>query len=324
MKDGAILANTGHFNVEIEIPALRRARVADARVAPERRGVRAGGRPPRLPARRRPPREPRGGRRPSRVRDGHELCEPGPLGRVRGRARGASSSRGSTACPRRSIARSPASSSRAWAPRSTASPRSRRSTWRPGTKGTYPVSLTPEEIVRLEDDRVVLLDQRRLPDEEVELECRSAAEVAEAIRTLAVRGAPAIGVAAAYGYALAAARGEDLDEAAATLLASRPTAVNLPWAIAEMRRRRPTPAALAERARATPRRRGRALPAHGGPCGRPARPGHAGAHPLQRRRARHGRRTARRSAPSARAFERGLVEHMSSSTRRGRSSRARG
>ena len=64
--------------------------------------------------------------------------------------------------------------------------------------------LAPERIARLESDRVVFLDQRRLPDEEVDLECRTAAEVAEAIRTLAVRGAPAIGVAAAYGYALAA------------------------------------------------------------------------------------------------------------------------
>ena len=53
---------------------------------------------------------------------------------------------------------------------------------------------------------MVLLDQRRLPGAEVELVCRSSAEVAEAIRTLAVRGAVAIGVAAAYGYALAAAR----------------------------------------------------------------------------------------------------------------------
>jgi methylthioribose-1-phosphate isomerase len=88
----------------------------------------------------------------------------------------------------------------------------------------------------LEDDRVVVLDQRRLPEEEVELDCRSAADVAEAIRTLAVRGAPAIGIAAAYGYALAAARGEDLEQAAATLAASRPTAVNLAWALAVMRR----------------------------------------------------------------------------------------
>lgn len=110
--------------------------------------------------------------------------------------------------------------------------------------------LQPHEIVRLESHAVVLLDQRRLPDEVAYLECRSSAEVAEAIRTLAVRGAPAIGIAAAYGYALAAARGEDLDEAAATLLASRPTAVNLSWALAELRSGERTPAVLAERARA--------------------------------------------------------------------------
>ena len=94
--------------------------------------------------------------------------------------------------------------------------------------------LAPERIIRLEDDRVVLLDQRRLPDEEAELVCRSAAEVAEAIRAMAVRGAPAIGIVAAYGYALAARRGEDLDQAAALLAAARPTAVNLSWALNEV------------------------------------------------------------------------------------------
>lgn len=94
--------------------------------------------------------------------------------------------------------------------------------------------LTPDRIIRLEPHRVVLLDQRRLPGEEVELECRTAADVAEAIRTLAVRGAPAIGVAAAYGYALAAAHGEDLDEADRVLRSSRPTAVNLAWALDRM------------------------------------------------------------------------------------------
>jgi methylthioribose-1-phosphate isomerase len=98
------------------------------------------------------------------------------------------------------------------------------------------VDLRPEDIVRLELDRVVILDQRRLPSEEIELELRSSNEVARAIREMAIRGAPAIGVAAAYGYALAAARGEDLDEAANVLLAARPTAVNLAWAIGEMRR----------------------------------------------------------------------------------------
>ena len=94
--------------------------------------------------------------------------------------------------------------------------------------------LEPDRILRLEDDRVVLLDQRRLPDEEAEVVCRSAAEVAEAIRELAVRGAPAIGIAAAYGYALAASRGEDLDEAFAVLVGARPTAANLAWALREM------------------------------------------------------------------------------------------
>jgi methylthioribose-1-phosphate isomerase len=109
--------------------------------------------------------------------------------------------------------------------------------------------LEPQDIIRLEDDRVIVLDQRRLPDEEVELECRSSGDVAEAIRTLAVRGAPAIGIAAAYGYALAAARGENLDEAATVLVRARPTAVNLAWAIGELRRAGSDPEALAERAR---------------------------------------------------------------------------
>jgi methylthioribose-1-phosphate isomerase len=109
------------------------------------------------------------------------------------------------------------------------------------------VALEPERIVRLEEDAVVVLDQRRLPAEQVERRCGTVAEVADAIRTLAVRGAPAIGVTAAYGLALAARRGEDLDEAAAVLLAARPTAVNLPWAVERMRSEDGDPA---ERARA--------------------------------------------------------------------------
>jgi methylthioribose-1-phosphate isomerase len=95
--------------------------------------------------------------------------------------------------------------------------------------------LQPDQIVRLEEDAVVVLDQRLLPGAVVELRCRTAAEVAEAIRTLAVRGAPAIGIAAAYGLALAAAQGEDVAVASETLAASRPTAVNLRWALDEMR-----------------------------------------------------------------------------------------
>src|SRR3982750_4688572 len=107
--------------------------------------------------------------------------------------------------------------------------------------------LEPEQIVRLEEDGpwVVLLDQRRLPEEVAEVRCTTAAEVADAIRTMVVRGAPAIGVAAAYGLALAALRGDDPHEAERVLAASRPTAVNLPWALAQMRDD-PTP----ERARA--------------------------------------------------------------------------
>jgi methylthioribose-1-phosphate isomerase len=95
--------------------------------------------------------------------------------------------------------------------------------------------LDPERILRLEPGRVVFLDQRKLPTEEVDVECRTAAEVADAIRKMVVRGAPAIGIAAAYGIAVAAASGEDLDEADAVLRASRPTAVNLTWALDEMR-----------------------------------------------------------------------------------------
>jgi len=105
--------------------------------------------------------------------------------------------------------------------------------------------LDPHAIARLEEDAVVLLDQRRLPDEEVDVRCGSAAEVADAIRTMVVRGAPAIGVAAAYGLALAAARGEDLDAAYDALAGARPTAANLVWALDAVRDE-PT----AERARA--------------------------------------------------------------------------
>jgi len=89
----------------------------------------------------------------------------------------------------------------------------------------------------LEEDgpAVVLLDQRRLPDQVAEVRCSSTAEVAEAIRSMVVRGAPAIGIAAAYGMALASLRGEDLAEAERVLAVSRPTAVNLPWALARIR-----------------------------------------------------------------------------------------
>ncbi|WP_327409661.1 S-methyl-5-thioribose-1-phosphate isomerase [Streptomyces sp. NBC_01281] len=74
---------------------------------------------------------------------------------------------------------------------------------------------------------VVLLDQTRLPAEEVELVCTDAPALVEAIRTLAVRGAPLLGIAGAYGVALAAVRGFDVGDAARDLAGARPTAVNL-------------------------------------------------------------------------------------------------
>jgi methylthioribose-1-phosphate isomerase len=88
-------------------------------------------------------------------------------------------------------------------------------------------------------DEVRLLDQRLLPGEETWLALGTADGVVDAIKTLAVRGAPAIGVAAAYALACAARRGAgraDLDAAAARLVAARPTAVNLAWAVDRMRR----------------------------------------------------------------------------------------
>ncbi len=84
-------------------------------------------------------------------------------------------------------------------------------------------------------DRLRLLDQRRLPFVEDYIDCTNAAEVAAAIRDLAVRGAPAIGIAAAWGVVLAARRGKAaLAEALTLLRAARPTAVNLMWALDRM------------------------------------------------------------------------------------------
>jgi methylthioribose-1-phosphate isomerase len=74
---------------------------------------------------------------------------------------------------------------------------------------------------------LVLLDQRRLPGEEVELVCTDVPALVEAIRSLAVRGAPVLGLAGAYGVALAAVRGFDVEGAAESLAHARPTAVNL-------------------------------------------------------------------------------------------------
>jgi methylthioribose-1-phosphate isomerase len=84
---------------------------------------------------------------------------------------------------------------------------------------------------------LLLIDQLRLPHEEVWLRYVDADGVADAIRRMVVRGAPAIGIAAAYGVALAARRGDDLQVAIARLRATRPTAKNLFWALDRMQRR---------------------------------------------------------------------------------------
>jgi methylthioribose-1-phosphate isomerase len=86
------------------------------------------------------------------------------------------------------------------------------------------------------DGYVMLLDQTRLPLETVYLECRIAEDVWQAIRRLAVRGAPAIGVAAAYGVCVGIQSGRSVDEICDYLATSRPTAVNLFWALERMRK----------------------------------------------------------------------------------------
>ncbi len=99
------------------------------------------------------------------------------------------------------------------------------------------------EPIAWRDGRLALLDQTRLPLEERWLELDRVAEVADAIRRLAVRGAPAIGVAAAFGLALALLDSEDpepdprrrFESAYELLLATRPTAVNLRWALEQGR-----------------------------------------------------------------------------------------
>src|ERR671923_2827593 len=86
---------------------------------------------------------------------------------------------------------------------------------------------TTVQPLRFHAGALLVLDQRALPGEERWLRCESVERVAEAIRSMAVRGAPAIGLAAAYGMALA----HDRERAAALLRATRPTAVNLAWAV---------------------------------------------------------------------------------------------
>ena len=95
------------------------------------------------------------------------------------------------------------------------------------------------------DDDIVMVDQRKLPASEVYVTCRSVNDVAKAIKTMVIRGAPAIGVCAAMGLALGAARSKatgtrqfttEFQRHCDLLAATRPTAVNLFWAIERMKR----------------------------------------------------------------------------------------
>ena len=81
------------------------------------------------------------------------------------------------------------------------------------------------------DSKLFLIDQTKLPDEVGYVECSDYKDVIDAIKTMKVRGAPAIGVAAAFGMALAELSGEDLKNAADAIKGARPTAVNLFWAV---------------------------------------------------------------------------------------------
>jgi len=82
-----------------------------------------------------------------------------------------------------------------------------------------------------EDNQLLLIDQTKLPDELTYFTCKTYQDVIQAIKTMVVRGAPAIGVAAAFGVALADLAGVDVEKAAAEIKSSRPTAVNLFWAV---------------------------------------------------------------------------------------------
>src|SRR5262245_4665679 len=98
------------------------------------------------------------------------------------------------------------------------------------------IDLDPQLLspLRWRGDVLELIDQRRLPGEEVWVACRDYRAVARAIKEMVVRGAPAIGCAAAYGVALGARADEPLDKVIAVLRATRPTAVNLFWALERM------------------------------------------------------------------------------------------
>jgi len=98
------------------------------------------------------------------------------------------------------------------------------------------------KTIEWKNDQVVMLDQRLLPHKEINRVCRDYKEVAAAITQMVIRGAPAIGVAAAMGVALGALKSkaknfdQEFDEIVSTLARTRPTAVNLFWALERMKK----------------------------------------------------------------------------------------
>ncbi len=137
--------------------------------------------------------------------------------------------------------------------------------------------------IEWQDDTVVMIDQRKLPATEVYVTCRTANDVAKAIKTMVIRGAPAIGVAAAMGIALGMRRSKatgtrqfttEFQKTCDLMAGTRPTAVNLFWAIERMkgafaraahgrRLRGRDPAALEAEAQRDARRGRRELPGDG-------------------------------------------------------------
>ncbi|NOY22845.1 MAG: S-methyl-5-thioribose-1-phosphate isomerase [Acidobacteria bacterium] len=91
------------------------------------------------------------------------------------------------------------------------------------------------EHILWKNDELILMDQRKLPGETAFVTCKTPDDVAAAIRNMVVRGAPAIGITAAYGLAMSAILKRDFDADCQLLLDSRPTAVNLRWAVERMR-----------------------------------------------------------------------------------------
>ena len=187
---------------------------------------------------------------------------------------------------------------------------------------------------RLEGDRLILVDQRELPRRLHEIECQTGADVAWAIREMVIRGAPAIGQAAAYGLAMTAGRGVELmpfarratiRTAASTLRSARPTAVNLGWAIDRMLARMEAVGSLdddgtviadamwaeAEAICAEATRDHGLLAEHGaGPPAAPARPCRCGSSPTATPGRSPAASSGRRSASSRRRANAGREIHV--------------